>query len=172
MGNAFNALQSLVVTDSSLDITGATGNKEFVVDITKHLPVGVTLVDSEFEGKAVVTAIVEPLQQKTVLMPISNISLKNIPEGYAIAVDDSEYANGQVSFTVRGLGDDYELFDGSTATAEIDIETLIPGEGELVEGKHTATATVSLPEGIQLFDGLNITIVAVKHSTLGTINEE
>ena len=130
------------------------------------------MVDDDFEGNVVVTAVVEPLRQKTVHMPITNIFLKNIPEGYAVAVDDSEYANGRVAFTVRGLGDAYELFDGSTAIAEIDVKTLIPGEGELVEGRHTATATVSLPEGIQLFDGLNITIVAVKHSTLGTVNEE
>jgi len=172
VGNTFHALQSLVIADSTLDITGATGNKEFVVDITRHLPVGVTLVDDDFEGNVVVTAVVEPLRQKTVHMPITNIFLKNIPEGYAVAVDDSEYANGRVAFTVRGLGDAYELFDGSTAIAEIDVKTLIPGEGELVEGRHTATATVSLPEGIQLFDGFNITIVAVKHSTLGTVNEE
>lgn len=73
VGNTFHALQSLVIADSTLDITGATGNKEFVVDITRHLPVGVTLVDDDFEGNVVVTAVVEPLRQKTVHMPITNI---------------------------------------------------------------------------------------------------
>lgn len=148
--SAISSINEIVVEDELLDVTGMTGNLVCTVDITKSLPSGVTLGDSDFNGTASIVVHIEPLIDSVYDVSIRNIGITNSLEGYKISIDDTEYET--VSLTVQGLKANLDLIDAGNIMGEVDVNKLLENNGitELSEGTYSAEVSFNLPSGVSI----------------------
>lgn len=159
-GTAFNEMSVITIPETAIDITGARDMVEAVINVKKYLPNGVQLADSDFDGNVTVRVYVAALSEKTVQVPVSNITFTNVPDDVHAAFGDGVIA---VPLTVRGLGAAYDLFDGSTAVGSIDMSLLVAEAGGTLEpGEYSAPVAFVLPTGISLKSLVQVNIQVVE----------
>ena len=91
-GSAYNLsrVTEVSVPADVLDLTGATEDKEFTLDIREYLPENTKLADSTFSGKVTVTVPIEQIVERTFTGSVSDISILNVPSGYTAEINTSE----------------------------------------------------------------------------------
>ncbi len=142
-------ITEIVIPPEELDLTGASADVTKLVDVTRYLPDGISLVngsEEEFNGKAAVTVKIEPLVETTVPIDRSRIVIQNVPEGYEAVLDQEE----SVSVRIRGRQDELARVDRSSLTGTIDVAAWMEGaEGDgTVEGSHQMRVEIPLPSGV------------------------
>lgn len=151
-GDVFDEL-SVIQVDDALSIEGADDDVTISLDIRDYLPEGVVLADSSFDGIVNVTAYVDAYSTNDITVPFTNISIINIPEGYAANILSE---SDSVTFSVVGTSDDIKSLDGGAITGTIDATTLVPRlldgenltEGNIHAGINTGQIVFNLPSGI------------------------
>lgn len=146
-GSTFTSLESIMITAEELSVAGETANVEQVINIKKYLPKDITLADSDFDGNVTVTVYIEHLQVKEINIPTDNITFSNIPEGYEAVLTD---IGGILKTNIKGLGDTYNVLDGSTTLGVIDVNTVLQEaeEGATITGFYAGRVVLTLPAGI------------------------
>lgn len=76
-----NKVNKIVIPKEVLDVTGAEKDITTTVDITSYLPSGTSLVLNS-DGKIEVTVKIEPVVTKTFEVPVANLIVENLREGY------------------------------------------------------------------------------------------
>lgn len=147
--SAVSAVEEIVIPSEELDLTGATADVTKLVDVNEYLPDGVMLTntsDEEFNGKAAVTAKIEPLIQITRQLDAAQIQITNVPEGYQVTLNTEE----DVSIRMQGLQDYLNQVDAAALTGIIDVTAWMAENSisELKEGTETMTVSVALPAGV------------------------
>lgn len=141
--DVLNTVNAIEIPSGEMDVTGATKTLDKQVSITQYLPDNIALYDSDFASIAV-TAVVEKLQTKTLLLPTADIMVRNLASEYQIV-----YNAENVSISVTGLSSDIENMTVDKISAYIDVEGL--GAGNI-----NVTATVTLPSNITLTEELKV----------------
>lgn len=120
-GSAHNLLgiSSIVIPEDALDITGATGDVTKILDLKDYLPEGVKLADSSFSGKFMVTVFVEPVVEKELQIPIENIAVTHVPDGYKAEISESAETEFTVCFS--GLEKDISQLSIDNIKGQVDI---------------------------------------------------
>ncbi len=148
-GSAFALanINKITIPEDELDITGATGNVEKVINIRDYLPSNTRFADANFNGRVTATVYVEPLRERTMLIPEERISIYGIPDnmisGYALP--------GQsYKLTISGLADVISRLDVTDVSCVVDIEEWMDDEGikKLVPGTYTLPVRVTLPKDV------------------------
>lgn len=136
-------INSIEIPETILDITGATGNLEALVDLTDYLPEGVILAEEDFKGRVNVTVVVEPVVERVVSIDMNRIQILNVPEGFEAEIDTEEDAH---DITLVGLERDLNALDFSTIQASVDIAALMEDEGltSMSAGYYTTDLVYSL----------------------------
>lgn len=86
-----NEISKVTIPSEVLDVTDATENIETTVDITSYLPDGAALVLSS-DAKVKVTVTVEEIASKSFQVPVSNLSVENLKEGYVVEFTEDTFS--------------------------------------------------------------------------------
>lgn len=96
-------IQKIQIPKEKLDISGAQGDVVFQINLKEYLPADVRLEDSDFNGRLSVTVTIKAAREKNFEVPVSNISLDNVPDGILAEIVMEEESPGYVSLRVYGL---------------------------------------------------------------------
>lgn len=151
-GNIYKNLMHIVIPEGVISVSGATDNVEQTVDITGYLPEGIKLADPDFDGSVKVTAYVEKMQTTMVDVPISNISINNVPDGYTAHLVESTVKQVEI----QGIPGVLAQVNPSSITGSIDASLLAPrlAEDEEYEpgtvhaGSNDGLVVFSCPPGV------------------------
>lgn len=146
-GKAFDELNSIAISDL-LSVAGATNDVSITANVADYLPKGVILADKNFDGNVMATAYIEPCTIREMSIPVSDIAINNLPDGY-IAMIVSE--TGMVEVDVQGVGDAIKQVTKEDLKGAIDATTLtskLLDGGNLTEGN----INVGILEGQVNFD--------------------
>lgn len=138
-------ISKITIPADELDLTGRNENLTKVIDITNYLPENITFADSDFNGKITVIAYIEQESEKYIQIPLRNIQIKNIPEGYIIEIpEDTDVP----ILHVTGLPNDIASLVDNGVTGEINMSEWMEDHNveELTEGIYNAEVTFTLSE--------------------------
>lgn len=76
-----NALSQLQVEASALKRKDVSANEEVIIDITKYLPEGIIMADSD-ENSVVVRILIEKAGTKSILLPVGSIRIDNLSKKF------------------------------------------------------------------------------------------
>ena len=136
------------VPGTAIDITGAESNVNAKIDIKRYLPGGVSIASASSEKAISDVAIeIQPLTEINVEVPVSNITIENIPEGMTAYVTGS---GENVVTSVKGLATTLAGINPAMITGKVDLHEVALAHGltEWTEGVYDATVNFTYPEGI------------------------
>ncbi len=142
-----NTVKAITIPSSVVDIEGATGTVSVEADISRYLPSGIHLVDTT-DTITEITVIIEKLETAILNVPVGNLVMLNVPEGYRASFYD---VDGYVNITVQGLKEDVEQLDASQINGAVDLDTLLKmlGTTTPLTGVYEAVAVFAIPDNIQ-----------------------
>lgn len=123
--NVVGNISEIEIPESALDITGVTESFETIVDLTNYLPDGVILAEEDFQGKVRVNVVVEPVSERVVSLPVNQVQVLNVPEGFTIETAEE---NLTYEVTLVGLQTDIDELDLGTLRPSIDIAEFMEEE--------------------------------------------
>ncbi len=152
---ALNRINKIVVSKSEVDITGATGNLEQVIDLKNYLPNTVYFADSSFDGKAYVTVYVEPIAEKKISLAKEKVTIVNVPEGYTAIFPENI---NMPTATLYGLQEKLNAI--GTLGGTVDITEWMENQSmeEIVPGLHAVPVEVNVPEGFEMEEEVSVYI--------------
>lgn len=130
-----------------IDITGAESNVNAKIDISRYLPNGVSIASSDADREISDVAIeIQPLSEINVEVPVSNITIENVPSGMSAYVTGGE----SVIASVRGLSATLAGVNPAMITGKVDLNDVaaIQNITEWTEGVYDAVVTFTYPEGV------------------------
>lgn len=162
-GSVFDNLSSIKIPDEELSVDGANANVSDSVDINDYLPKGIILADEKFDGTVKIEAVIDRHDSTVVELPVSNISVVNLPEGYSAHV---VYGEATIPMEVSGLGPDLEALTQTGVEAQIDALELIPRaseeevtEGEIYVGQNDGEVVLTLPSDVYQITNITLEVV-------------
>ncbi len=166
-GSIFDEYAHVVIPDDRLSVAGARENVTTIVNILDFLPDGLMFADQGFDGNITATIHVEPLQSRMVEVPLSNITIENVPEGYIAQLVD--IGTGK-QITVMGLSNVLDQADLQSITGTIDASKLVPrlndGEeltdGMVHQGSNDGLVTFTCPNGISVSGQVYLEVILVQ----------
>ena len=147
---ALKGLDSIQIPSSELDISGATGKEEIVVDISPYLPEGVELVDDTAKN-VIVTVTVELEGAQTIEFPVEGIVVNNLASGLKIDYEDVE----DLSLQFKGSQDALNSLDVRNGVS-IDLKDCKD------PGTYIVPVSVEVPESVTLVTQPSIKILLQK----------
>lgn len=79
--SALSNVNRISIPEDRLNITGESSDMTDIINLREYLPDNIRLADSGFNGKATVTIFIEPIVEKTLEVPVENVTVTNLPEG-------------------------------------------------------------------------------------------
>ena len=113
-------IQQIKIAPEAFDITDAKETVIKQIDLKDYLPENVRLADASYNGKVLVTAYIEEIEEKTLHVPVQNLSVVNIPTGMDAQLMDS--AETLYEVVVSGLRADIRPLRENTTTGIVDID--------------------------------------------------
>ena len=145
--------------ENVLDVSGAEQNVTAQVELKQYLPDNTILADSQFNGTAKVTAVVEEETVRALEIPIDNISVTSIPEGYKAKIKATDDV---VSVRVAGLQSQVNALNVTELYGTVDVAAFFAAAGEeieLEEGTYYPRTTFTLPEYVYVKEGGTVQLV-------------
>lgn len=148
-----NRTSKMTIPIDVINVTGATGNLEQVVDLKNYLPAGTYFADSGFDGKANVTVYVEAVAEKGISLSKDQIDIVNLPEGYIV-----NYPGNINMPVVTLLGLEADLAGVSQVSGTIDVAAYMESMEleEIASGIYALPVTIEVPEGLNLKDTVSV----------------
>lgn len=161
-GENFDDIDVIYISPDDVSIEGAAGDVTVDVDITDYLPTGVEFADEDFNPTVTVIIGIEPTVKKTISIPLANITVENVPEGYVANIVD---VGGFVDVEIQGLGDTFDRYSGDLAIGSIDATTLVPRnvadihDASLTTGENDGLVVLDLPTGITVTTPVSLMVI-------------
>lgn len=147
-----NALAQLEINAEELKKTNVSANEEVIIDITKHLPEGIIMADSD-ESSVVVRILVEKAGTKSILLPVGSIQIENAPSKFNLEKGPEQ----EVELQFSGAKEALESLSSEKITATIDLKEFTE------EGAYTVKVQITeLPQGCTYIGEATIQIVLTK----------
>ena len=164
-GENYDDMEVVYISPDQVSVEGATGDVEVTVNIQDYLPTGVRFADPEFDADVTVTVGVSENERKVIEVPVANITIENVPEGYAAAILD---IGGAIPVEIQGIGDSYDRFSGDLAIGKIDAASLVlrgsQEEGVLAPGEYDGTVTFDFPAGVSLTNPVMVVVIVDQYA--------
>ncbi len=166
-GENFDDMDVVYISPDSVSVDGASSDVKTTVNISDYLPTGVVFADPELEPDVTVTIGIAQNQRKVIDVPLSNVTVDNIPEGYTVSIVD---IGTTFPVEIQGIGDAYDRYSGDLAIGRIDAAKLVPRNAPVAEHEGAPIA-VGESDGVVEFDfpaGVTVTnpvslMVVVNH---------
>ena len=147
-----NSIDKITIPAETINLEGATADVENSIDITPYLTaVGVSLVKPE-ENKIAVRAVVERLETKQLELPVSALTMENLPEDYEVT-----YGVTEVPVTVRGRSEDMAALTVSHLKGSINLLNLRPGT-------YSVIVEIELDEKYQVMGEVTVQVTIAERS--------
>lgn len=152
-GNVYKNLMHVIIPEGVISVAGARDNIVQKINISGYLPDNVRFADPTFDGIVTVTAYVERMQTTMVDIPITNISITNVPDGYAAHLVE---IGPTKQIEIQGIPEVLAQVNPTSITGTIDASSLSPrlNEGEEHEigmvhtGSNDGAVVFSCPNGV------------------------
>lgn len=158
--SALAGVNRITIPAEELDMTGATENVVNTVNIKKYLPDNVSLADKGFDGRVTATVYIEPIAERTLTIPQSNIDILRMPDE-----TEWEYAEGSGPYELRisGLERVIAQVDENTVRGTADIYEWMQDSGmnELAAGTYTIPVDIALEGDIDVENRIYIQITVL-----------
>lgn len=154
---ALRNITQIEIPAEALDVTGLTENLTATINLKNYLPNGISIVDSENGGKAVVEVAIEELQEKELRLSKSNLVIMNVPEGYTASLtEDSEMV-----LKMSGLRADISNIMTNDVVGIIDLESYMQEKEitRLEPGTYSVEVTFDLGENITIIKPVKVDLV-------------
>ncbi len=137
-------INSIEVPEGVIDVTGARENVTTPVNLRYYLPDGVILADDDFNGKVDVTVQVEQEAERGFVIPVRNIRIQNMPEGFEGEIEEPEEG---YRIVLAGLAADLDAVDINSLEASVDVEAWMAEREteELGVGSYRVPLDIVLP---------------------------
>lgn len=162
-GENYDDIDVIYISPDDVSIEGAMADVSMDVNISDYLPTGVSFASSEFSPVISVTVPIAPTEHKVISVPLSNITVENIPEGYIANIVDT---GGVVNVEIQGLGDTYDRYSGELAIGAIEASAMVPRninpEAEsapLQTGENDGIVVFDLPTGITVVNPVSLMVI-------------
>lgn len=142
-----NKVSKITIPADVIDITGATGNLEQVVDLKNYLTSGTYFADDDFDGKVYVTVYVEAAAEKRITLDEDSLTILNMPRDY-IAVMPEDISHPVVTLT--GLKADLNTVTDLTGTVDVAAWMESMEMDEMISGVYALPVTLEVPEGCEV----------------------
>lgn len=154
-------IESIVIPDELVDVTGATSDVVVEVNLAALLPSGVELYNKD-DDKMKVTAKIDKLITNTYRIPVSEIDKNNTPTGF-----NAEFSDASVSIRLTGLQKAHDAFSVDNLNAYVDLKNTTAGNNEVI-------IKVTLPNGLKLEEDPRAIVVLNKsqESTIQPTTQE
>ncbi len=159
-GTSVNQVESIVFPDELINISDASQNVIVDVDVAAQLPSGVSLIDEESDATVTVTAKIEKLIWKNYSLPISEIDMNNLPNGFV-----AKFEEQNVTVRLSGLQAAYESFNMGDLKAYVDLRNVIEGRNEVI-------VKMTIPEGLKLSADVRANVMISKEQSETTTLDE
>ena len=156
-------VSKISIPEEQLNITGESSNMVNIINIRDYLPANVRFADSSFNGRVTATVYIEPIVEKTLEIPQTQIHMKGLPVEL-----EAELTSRKKSYqlTVYGLQEAVDAVDLAAVTGIIDFSVWMQSEGieKLVPGAYEVPISFELPETVSVEEELlaEITIFEVE----------
>lgn len=144
---ALSRVSTISIPEERLNITGESSDMTDIVDIRDYLPDNVRLADSDFNGRITTTIYIEPIIEKTLEIPVANVSIINLPEGMgALIPEELEY----FTLNVSGLGEYINPLHETEIRGTVDVAAWMQEQGitEFTPGGYTIPISFELDDEI------------------------
>ena len=160
-----NKVERIVIPESVLDISGREESLNTTINLKDYLPDGIRLVQTddseEFDGKINILVEIEELVEQTFSIPIENLRVENVPDGYKAEVlleteegEEAPARNLNLQIKVRGVADSYVNVVPRELQGVLDVAAYMDkaGTGHLADGVYRMEVKMELPEGLEAVD--------------------
>lgn len=148
---ALAGVSAITVPAERMNITGESSDMVDIINLKEYLPDNIRFADSKFDGKITATVYIEPEVQLEMNIPAYNITLHNVPEGYAAELpeDISTY-----KLKVSGLQQYIGVLRQSAVGGIVDIEAWMDVQGmdELLPGTYEMPVVFGLSDNIEVVE--------------------
>lgn len=175
-GENYSDLKSVNIAPNEVLIDGASGDVVKTINIADFLPSGVTYYDKDFDTNIQVEVEIKAAKRKTIVVPLSNITVDNLPEGYIANIVD---IGGFVEIEVQGLGDTFDRLRGDLVLGRMDASSLVPRNilpdaesAPVSTGENDGNVVLDLPNGITMVNPVNLMVIVDYVGNIGTVPNE
>lgn len=169
-GNVYKNLMHIIIPEGVISVAGARENIVQKVNISGFLPDNVRFADPSFDGIVTVTAYVESMQTTMVDVPITNISITNIPDGYTAHLVE---IGPTKQIEIQGIPGNLAQVNPASITGTIDASTLSPrlNEDEEYEigtvhtGSNDGLVVFSCPNGVSASGQTSMEVIILPEGT-------
>lgn len=152
--NVLEGISSIEVPATAINVMDKDESYIESVDLSRCLPEGVRFADPAFDGMSAVNVNLIKLIMRSLNIPVSNLSVTNLPEGYQAEVllgDGEGTQNATLHIITEGVTEAYEGINGAGVHGTMDIASYFDQEGgqELTPGTYRMEIVFDLPEYIR-----------------------
>lgn len=160
-GENFDDMNVIYISPDEVSIDNASADVQTDVDISGYLPTGVMFASPDFVPNVKVTVEIAQNQHKVIDVPLSNITVDNVPDGYIASIAD---IGPSLPVEIQGIGDEYDRYSGDLAIGKIDATTLIARNpehavGTIPTGECDGTVIFDFPSGVSLVTPVTLMVV-------------
>ena len=148
-----------ILIEGVLDLSDADRDVAAEIALKEYLPDNTVLAEEGFDGIIRITARIEEEALRTIEVPMENITLTNIPEGFRAKLRGIEDI---VLVKFAGLDSQLGGLDAGTLQGTIDVSAYFAQTGEdmaIMPGSYYPAAVFELPEYVYVKDGGTVHIV-------------
>ena len=167
--NVLSGISALEIPAAAINVEGKNETYSIVINLSKYLPDGVRFVANDDDGLATATIEIEKTVTRVLNIPMSNISLTNVPAGVnakiyvdstGLGEEDVDLSNVMVRVTTVGVSDAFENVSGSSVTGNVDYQAFLSSVDQtaLNPGLYQMEITLNLPEGIHTEENYYATV--------------
>ena len=147
-----NELSQIEIKAEELQKKDISTNEEVIIDITKHIPEGIIMANSD-ESSVVVRILVEKTGTKSILLPVGSIQIEKASSKFNLEKGPEQEVELQFSGSKEAL----ESLSSEKITAKIDLAEFT------AEGTYNVPVEITeLPEGCTYIGDATIQIVLTK----------
>lgn len=156
--STLNSLSRIEIPEQELNVTGQSKDMSATLDISNYLPTGITLADSEFNGKVTVLVYIEPTTVKNVILKGENVTLSKELDGFTVTIED---LNDRTAVKLEGLDENLSAVSSEDFSAYVDLDAALKelDMNQWKEGTYTVPLTFELPEGVTTDDVIEAKIL-------------
>jgi len=151
-------ISKITIPEEELDITGAEETVVRNINLKEYLPTGTQLADTSYNGRVTATVYVEPVVERTLVIPEENIRVLSFPEGFEWEYDETEQP---CSMIITGLNATVSQVQPEALVGTVDIEQWMEEEEieKLKPGTYVIPVSFEVPEEVKIKEEVFIQII-------------
>ena len=159
--SVLDTISVIEIPAAAINVDGRSETYTTVVDINRYLPADVRIADEDFDGRASVTVNIAKTVTRSLNVPMSNLSIENVPTGMesqilisqddAVQEENQDISHVYIQIQTEGILEAYTGLTGSVTYGVIDVAEYMSAMDmtTLEPGVYRMEISFSLPESVE-----------------------